>query len=286
MQRKTPVKGTKQVGLRDFIAAGRKQRGPRVLLADIETFPIEGYVWNLWKQNIGLDQIKQDWTLMSFAAKWLGQPEVYYDDVSEKRDVRDDDSLLRDVHRLLSNVDILVAHNGQRFDLPKLKARMAIRRLSPLPPIKVLDTLLLNRRAFGFTSQRLAYVSDQFAEQAKDYHKNFPGFKLWRECLAGNRKAWQECREYNIIDVTSMEETYKALRGWYEGAPNFGPYISPSKDGAVVCPTCGSEHVERRGSRETQVGIYARFHCLDCGGWSRGRYQAVSRKLREHILTN
>jgi len=280
------AKRIKQVDLDEFISLSNKQKGPRVLLADIETFPIEAYIWSLWKPHVGLEQIKQDWTLMSFAGKWLGQREVYYADVSEREDVRDDARLLIDVHRLLNNVDILIAHNGQRFDLPKLKARMAIRGLSPLPPIKVLDTLLLNRRAFGFTSQKLAFVSELFADQAKDAHKTFPGFELWRECLSGNQKAWQECREYNIIDVTSMEETYKALRGWYEGAPNFGPYISPSKDGAVVCPTCGSEHVERRGSRETQVGIYARFHCLDCGGWSRGRYQAVSRKLREHILTN
>lgn len=287
MSSKNPSKRIRQIDLDAMIVASGKQRGPRVLLADIETFPIEGYVWSLWKPTISLDQIKQDWTLMSFAGKWLGQPEVYYEDVSGQGEfIRDDAAMLANVHRILSHTDILIAHNGQHFDLPKLKARMALVGLPPLPPIKVLDTLLLNRKAFGFTSQKLAYVSDRFAMTAKDEHKNFPGFKLWRECLADDPKAWAECRKYNIVDVTSMEETYMALRGWYEGGPNFGPYITPSSNGSYVCPNCGSEHLERRGTRPTQVGIYPRFRCKDCGSWSRGRFQAVSREDRAHILMN
>lgn len=285
MSSRKPSKRLKLVDLDTMIVAADKQKGPRVLLADIETFPIEAYVWSLWKQNVGLDQIKQDWTMMSFAGKWLGQPEVFYEDVGGQGDVRDDTDLVCQVHDLLSHVDILIAHNGQRFDLPKIKARMALLGLPPLPPIKVLDTLLLNRKAFGFTSQKLAYVSDRFAETAKDEHKNFPGFKLWRECLADDPKAWAECKKYNIVDVTSMEETYMALRGWYEGAPNFGPYLHPA-DGKPVCPNCGSSHLQSRGTRATQVGIYPRYQCIECGGWARGRFLAVSREDRKHILIN
>jgi hypothetical protein len=34
---------------------------PKVLIYDIETAPILGYVWRLWDQNIGLNMIEQDW---------------------------------------------------------------------------------------------------------------------------------------------------------------------------------------------------------------------------------
>lgn len=47
----------------------------KVLLSDIETAPILASVWRIWDQNIGLNQIKADWHLLSFAAKWLGSAE-------------------------------------------------------------------------------------------------------------------------------------------------------------------------------------------------------------------
>ena len=34
--------------------------GPRILSIDIETSPIEGRVWGLWKQNLGLNQITKE----------------------------------------------------------------------------------------------------------------------------------------------------------------------------------------------------------------------------------
>lgn len=268
-----------------FTRSLNKANGPRVLVADIETFPIEAYVWGTFKQNVGLEQIKTDWSLMSFAAKPLNQPTVFYADVSKQRDLRDDKALLKSIHAILGETDFVIAHNGARFDLPKLRARMAMHRLPPLPPISVIDTLLLNRKAFGFTSHRLAFVSERFAETPKDDHAQFYGFKLWRECLAGNKAAWKECREYNITDVTALEETYRALNGWYEGAHNFGPYVTP-KAGEHVCPSCGGTHVIRKGTRKTQVGIYPRFHCLDCGSWSRGRFMEVTRQERAHILSS
>jgi hypothetical protein len=46
----------------------------------------------------------------------------------------------------------------------------------------------------------------------KKRHAKFPGFELWRECLAGNHEAWDEMREYNIDDVLSLEELYLVMR--------------------------------------------------------------------------
>jgi len=34
---------------------------PKILLFDIETAPILAYTWDIWDQNIALNQIKQDW---------------------------------------------------------------------------------------------------------------------------------------------------------------------------------------------------------------------------------
>ena len=269
-----------------FIQVGRRMSGPKILVADIETFPILAHVWGLFKQSISLEQIAIDWSIMSFAAKWLQNPELFYlDNRRAPGGPRDDSAILSTLNKILSEADMVVAHNGSRFDLPKIRARMALLGYPPLPPVKVIDTLNLNRAAFGFTSQKLAYVSSKFAVVPKNDHAKYPGWKLWLGCLANERAAWEECEAYNIPDVTSLEESYLELRGWYQGGPNFGPYFD-NQDGEHLCPNCGSKHVLRRGTRKTQVGIYARYQCLDCGGWSRGRTMVADRSDRSHILMN
>jgi hypothetical protein len=34
--------------------------GPKIATLDIETCPLESYTWGLWKQNVGLNQIKTE----------------------------------------------------------------------------------------------------------------------------------------------------------------------------------------------------------------------------------
>jgi len=40
---------------------------PKILLFDIETAPILAYTWDIWDQNIALNQIKQDWFVLSWS---------------------------------------------------------------------------------------------------------------------------------------------------------------------------------------------------------------------------
>ena len=37
------------------------RQGPKVLVFDIETSPIISYVWGLWNNDVGLNQIHTDW---------------------------------------------------------------------------------------------------------------------------------------------------------------------------------------------------------------------------------
>lgn len=269
-----------------FAAKSAGVNGPRILVLDIETFPLLVYTWGLFKQHITLDQMHTDWSMMSFAAKWLGQDGMFYADNRHRADPRDDFEQLWCLHFILSEADMVIAHNGAKFDLPKIRARMAINGFPPLPPITVIDTFQLQAKAFGFTSQKLQYVAGLAGDRGKDSHKNFPGLSLWKECLAHNPAAWEECRIYNCQDVTENEAMYLSLRGWYKNAPNFGPYVTDTKPGEHVCPSCGGTHVIRKGSRKTQVGIYPRYKCTDCGSWSRGRLMEASRDSRSHILAS
>lgn len=261
-----------------------KKPGARVLLIDIETAPILAYVWSLWKQNVGLNQIKEEWYILSFCAKWLGEPEIIYQDI--RHEPFSDASLMQPLWDLLNEADIIIGQNGKAFDMPKIQARLVMAGFPPPRPYKVIDTLLMAKQQFRFTSNKLEWMtgdSSNLTAIQKSKHAKFPGFALWAECLKGNPEAWDEMKEYNIPDVTSMEELYLKLRPWYVGHPNMAVYVDSDK---IACPKCASHDVVQDGFTFTQVGKYELYHCKGCGGYSRGRYTRNSTAVRKALLSN
>ena len=259
--------------------------GPRIVTLDIETCPIEAYTWGLWDQNIGLEQIHVEWSILSFSAKWLDQKQVIYKDTSGKgvAKVRDDSDLLKELWKILDEADIVIAQNGQSFDMKKINARMLMAGMGPYSPVKVIDTKLAAQKHFSFTSNKLDWLSGHLTATKKLHHKAFPGFELWVECLKDNPKAWAEMKAYNCQDTVATEELYLKLRPWIEGHPNVAAY-DPLE--ALMCPKCGSQKVQKRGKTCTQTGEFHRFYCNSCKGWSRSRYTLNTKNKRAHLLGN
>lgn len=257
----------------------------KILLLDIETAPLESYTWGLWDQNVGLNQIKTEWSILSYAAKWLGNSKVIYEDTGGRGadKVRDDKHLLKAVWELLDETDIVVAQNGRRFDVKKINARMVMAGMKPYSPIRIVDTLEAAKKYFAFTSNKLEWASDHLTTQKKLDHREFPGFELWKECLADNPKAWAVMKKYNKRDVTGLEEYYLRIRPWIANHPNMGAY---SEIAEHLCTNCGSAHVQARGYAIYQQGKYRRYQCRDCGKWSRGKTIELPLKKRKSLLAN
>ena len=80
----------------------------KVLLLDIETSPMLGYIWGLWDNNVSLNMLKSDWHLLSFSAKWLyDAPEnTIYMDQRNAKNIEDDTKLLKKLWELLDEADI------------------------------------------------------------------------------------------------------------------------------------------------------------------------------------
>lgn len=263
----------------------RSSTGPRIVTIDIETAPLQSYHWGLWDQNIGLNQIGSEWTILSFAAKWLGNDLVIYKDTSGHGvdNVRNDLPLLSDLWSILNDADVVVAQNGKAFDVKKINSRLLMADFEPYSPIKIVDTMLVAKKHFSFTSNKLEWMSDHLTSLKKSDHKMFPGFELWAECLKDNPDAWAEMRKYNCRDTVATEELYLKLRPWVEGHPNVAAYFETD---SVACPKCGSLDVQMRGLAYTQSGQYHRYQCKPCGGWARSRYTLNSTSKRRSILSN
>lgn len=259
--------------------------GPRIVTLDIETAPLQSYHWGLWEQNIGLDMIGEEWTILSFSAKWLGEKKVQYFDTGGRgvAKVRDDGDLLQKLWGVLDEADIVVTQNGKSFDIKKINARMLMKGMKPYSPIKVVDTKLIAKSRFSFTSNKLEWMSSHLTNTKKSKHKLYPGFELWTECLRDNPKAWAEMKKYNCLDTVATEELYLTMLPWVEGHPNVAIYSAAE---TVACPKCGSTDVQKRGSSYTQSGEYHRFQCKSCGGWARSRYTVNTKEKRKTLLSS
>lgn len=257
-----------------------KHKQPKILLFDIETAPILGSVWSLFDQDIALNQIERDWFILSFSAKWLGEKKVIYKDQRAEKDVENDSKLLKEIWKLLDECDVVITQNGNKFDIKKLNARFILNGMKPPSSYRKIDTLLIARKSFAFTSNKLEYMTDKLCTKYKKLvDKKFPGFTLWKECIKGNQKAWKEMERYNKLDVLSLEELYLKLAPWAEGLPNFNAY----NDSTDCLCSCGSKVLNKNGFCYTSLGRYQRYSCGSCGKEAKGRTNLLSKEKRQSL---
>lgn len=234
------------------------------------------YVWKLWDENIGLNQIVSDWYVISWAAKWYGSDEIMYRDQRKAKHIEDDARLLKEVWALLDEADIVVTQNGKRFDQKKLNARFVLLGMRPPSSYRHIDTYQIAKKHFAFTSNKLEYMTDKLCTKHKKLtHKEFPGFELWRECLRGNPKAWAEMETYNKHDVLSLEELYTKLRPW-DGSINFDVYHEHLFNHC----RCGADDWQKWGFAFTNTGKFQRFQCKKCGAETRSKENLLSKIKR------
>jgi DNA-directed RNA polymerase subunit RPC12/RpoP len=219
---------------------------------------------------------------MSFAAKWLGSKDIIYHDQSKLKNVENDKGLCKKIWKLLDEADVVIAQNGKRFDRPKINARLVVNGFLPPSPYKLIDTKIMAKRDFAFTSNRQEHLLRIFGKKEKYLHKKFPGQLLWTECLKGNPKAWEEMKKYNIEDVRGLEAIYLRLRPWSSVHPNLAVYL---EEPGLKCPRCNSKRLARNGlSHPSVVGRYRRYRCCDCGGPARGSKLLNDKEQRSALL--
>lgn len=256
-------------------------KGPKVLLFDIETAPILAHVWGLWENNVSLNQIIQDWHILSWSAKWLHDTpdKVMYKDQRNAKNIEDDSAILKDIWTLLDQADIVITQNGIQFDRKKINARFIMNGFQPPSSYKHIDTKVIASKHFGFTSNKLEYMTDKLNTQYKKLkHNKFPGHELWRECLKGNLEAWKEMEQYNKHDVLALEELFYKLIPW-DNSINFNLYHDEEDH---VCK-CGSTSFSKNGFYYTSTGKYQKHKCKQCGAEHRDRENLFSKEKRQSL---
>lgn len=231
-------------------------REARVILLDIETSPNVAYVWGKYEQNVIAYQ--SEWQLLSMAWKVLGDKKTHCIARPQFKDTTDK-AITKAIYDVVASADAVIAHNGFKFDVPKLKAKFIEHGLPPLPPIKVIDTRKIARAQFMFNSNSLNDLAFTLKLGKK---AETGGFATWLGCMDGDKKAWKKMIEYNIQDVILLEKVYNILRAWDPSHPNL-----PLYNDRPGCPVCSSQRVQRRGYNVLKVRKNVRLHCQECGHW-------------------
>lgn len=257
----------------------KKNSGPRILYIDIETAPVLARVWGLYDQTVGLNQIKHDWSLLSWAAKWSDDDKIMYMDQRNAKDIDNDKNILKGIWELLDQAQIVVGQNSKSFDIKKLNAKFIERGLPPPSSYRQIDTLRVAKKHFSFTSFKLEYMAEKLCKKyKKEKHAKFSGFEMWKECLAGNKDAWNEMEKYNKIDVLVLEELYEKLKSW-DNSINFNVYNSEE---TTTCK-CGSNKFKRNGYAYTNCAKYQRWKCTSCSHETRDKTNLLSKEKRASL---
>lgn len=236
----------------------------KILHLDTETSPTLGYTYQ--KYDSTMIDVREESFMLSFAYKWEHKKAIkalsLADFPSFKRDRHDDTELLKALWRLLDEADVVVAHNGDAFDVKQTQGYFIRKGMRPPSPFRTVDTLKVARRAFRLFSNKLTDVAKVLGIGEKVHVEH----SVWRRCMDGDRRAFAELKRYNAHDVRLLSEVYHRMLPW---VPNH-PHVDPEM-GEGCCPNCGGMRAQRRGVDRQVGGVKARYQCQDCGKWWRGR---------------
>jgi len=248
----------------------------RLLFYDIETAPMLAFVWQQKADWIPHNQIVTEKFMLAWSAKFSDTDKVHSAVLNgAEAKAQDDSRIVKSLAELVKQADYIVAHNGDRFDLPTMNGRLLLNQLDPLGDVQTIDTLKIARQSFNLTSNRLDYLAKRL--DVVDGTGKLPvTFDLWRRCFYGEAEALKQMRTYNEHDSVLLEHVFHALRPYAKRLPRM---VDAAEWRQEICPYCGSvERTKERRDYRTGVNNYPRFRCGECRRTYRGWQAIGSRK--------
>lgn len=256
-----------------------KQDIPKVGILDIETLPLEVYVWRCFDQNISIDQIITPTCLLSWAGKFLNGSEIYSDILTpQEAPQKNDTRIIKSCWEFLHQCQVVIGHNIQQFDTKLMNTFFLKQGLLPLKYIQI-DTCLIARQNFNFDSNRMGFINKSLGLKQKLETEGFP---LWKKCHQGDKEALLRMQQYNMEDVRASEDLYYKIRPFTRNF-NIALYNESTKN---QCPTCGSVDVKEEGYYYTPAGKWVSMRCTKCGCLSRTKYNELDKDKKKSLLVN
>jgi uncharacterized protein YprB with RNaseH-like and TPR domain len=86
------------------------------------------------------------------------------------KDPHDDKHVIKVLHEILSQADVIVHHNGDAFDKRYVDTRILVNGLSALPPVPSIDTYKTAKSKLLLASNKLDYLGKLLGVGRKIHH--------------------------------------------------------------------------------------------------------------------
>jgi DNA polymerase elongation subunit (family B) len=179
-----------------------------------------------------------------------------------RKDINNDRKVVEAIAKVLIGADVVVTHNGKSFDWKFLQTRLTRHGFPPLPKLVHIDTKNECKKNLYLFNNRLQTAA-RFLTNTEKLENG--GWDLWVQVWNREPKAMKLMEKYCKQDVVALEEVFKRLLPFVK-LPNANMFTEQ-----MVCPTCSSDDLQRRGERLTIEKRFQRYQCNNCGAWASGK---------------
>lgn len=241
---------------------------PRILFYDIETSPLQAWIWQCGKQYVGHKQLidgYDTWGIICVTYCWNdGKPAQVIDWGYEEQNTG---RVVQEFDEIIKQADWTIGKNSARFDTKMINAARMLNGLPGLPDwTKYSDDLEIQmRRYFRLPSQSLDYISRQLGLGGKIKME----FQDWIDICernAGGERALKKMVKYGKKDVVDTRTLWDKLSEHFDAKFN----MSTFNGGALICKhsDCGSVNIRLNGTRLAGKTLYQHYWCTDCGRYA------------------
>jgi DNA polymerase elongation subunit (family B) len=209
------------------------------------------------KVFLDASNIVEERSIICACWKWEGEKAIHAATWDKKHNPT---PVLHGIVEALTDADECVAHNGDRFDLPWIRAMCLKHGVQCPPSFKTTDTLKLARKYFNLNSNRLDYLAKFLGVGGKIK----TDFDLWRAiALRDDAKAMAKMVRYCKNDVAILEKVHHALIPYTPAVHNHAVLNHGEKSD---CPECGDAWPRMHDRRVTVRGTVSYvMRCTKCG---------------------
>lgn len=236
---------------------------PRILYFDTERAPPLAWVWEDNKpQFINYTQYVQHGFFTSIQWQFSDENKPSALSVTDsptafRKNPTCDKRVVKKAAELLNSADIVVAHNGKRFDWKHVLGKMVYHGIDPIRKPYIIDTLLEAKKA-KFPSNALGNLADYLEIAKKEKNQANIG-KMVFGSIDERISEIDKQTAYGLKDIQPMIEFYEKIRPYMETHPNIGAYT-----GILTC-SCGSTDLHSRGERHLSGNrVKAMYRCREC----------------------
>lgn len=127
-----------------------------------------------------------------------------------KGDRGDDKELVKAITKVVKDHDVIVAHNGSRFDLPFLRTRALRWHLKPLREVKLIDPCSIAWRKYKLRSNSLGALANHLGIKAE---KTPLHMSTWMDAIVrGDKKAMNYIVKHCVADIKVLSAVLNLVK--------------------------------------------------------------------------